>query len=135
MISSIPVTTVSRIVSALIAALLLYFAFVQGNDPDPVLWIGLYLVCALVPLLALFGYRSTALFRVAVVACVAAMAWTVGGVIDYLPRAGEESLLQDMSPDKPYIEETREFIGTGIAFCLVILATLVSRGTAEAQAL
>lgn len=133
MITSMSVTPVARIVSAAMAALLLYFAFVQLNDPDPAVWIGLYLLCALTPLLALFGFRSTTLFWAAIIVCLAAMAWTAGGVVDYVPRSGEESLLQDMSPDKPYIEETREFIGTGIALCLVIVAAIVSRGQGAAR--
>lgn len=131
MIVSNPVTPIARVVSGIIAALLTYFAVVQLNDPDPAFWIGLYVMCAVVPLLGVFGYRSRLLLGASVVYCIVALAITVGGALEYLPRAADESLLQDMSPDKPYIEETREFIGTGIALCLVILATIVKSGSRE----
>lgn len=131
MIVPIRVTPIARVVSGIMAALLIVFAVVQLNDPDPAFWIGLYVMCAAVPLLGLFGYQSRLLLGAAIAYCVVAMVITVGGAMDYLPRAGGESLLQDMSPDKPYIEETREFIGTGIALCLIILATIVTRGPSE----
>jgi len=133
MIIPIRVTPLSRVVSAIIAVLLLYFAFVQLNDPDPVFWAALYVLCAAVPSLALFGFHSRLLLLASVVFCIVAMAFTAGGALEYLPHSGEESLLQDMSPDKPYIEETREFIGTAIALSLVIVAAIVTRGPGETR--
>ena len=133
MIIPIRVTPISRVVCGIVAAFLIIFAAVQLNDPDPAFWVGLYIMCAAVPLLGVFGYQSRLLLGASVVYCIVALAITVGGALEYLPRAADESLLQDMSPDKPYIEETREFIGAAIALCLVILATLVKSGSQERQ--
>lgn len=134
MIFRIRVSPASRAVDAVMAALLIYFALVQLNDPDPVFWGGFYALCAAVPLLGLFGYRSPALFGVVIVIGIVALGTSLGGTLEYLPRAGEESLLQDMGPDKPYIEETREFIGSVIALAVVSLATFIgskSSGTSS----
>ena len=133
MLVPIRVTPIARVVNGIMAALLIVFAVVQLNDPDPVFWVALYLLCAAVPLLALFGHRSRPLLGASILFCVVAMVITAGGALEYLPRAGEESLLQDMSPDKPYIEETRELIGAAIALSLVIVATIVCRGPGETR--
>jgi hypothetical protein len=134
MITSIRLTPAARAINAAIAALLVYFTVVQFNDPDPVFWVGLYLLSAAVPTLGLCGYRSRPLLAAVVAYGVVALALTVGGAFAYLPHAGDESLLQDMSPDKPYIEETREFIGTAIALCLVFVTVLVTRAPPDAAA-
>jgi hypothetical protein len=37
--------------------------------------------------------------------------------------------MQSMNPDKPYIEEAREFLGALIAVVLVCLSALLARNT------
>lgn len=100
-------------------ALLAATAALQLNDPDPVFWAGFYLACSLVPLLAVFRIHSRVLYGLCILYGVAALAVTADGVVEFLRHAGGESLIQGMSPDKPYIEEGREFIGTLIALAIV----------------
>lgn len=99
--------------------LLAWMTLVQLNDPDPVFWVGLYGVCAVVPALAFFGRRYPLLNWACLAYCGTALVLSVTGAFEYLQHAGEESLIQDMSPEKPYIEIAREFLGTLIALSII----------------
>jgi len=102
--------------------LLVYVAGLQLNDPDPLFWITLYLGAALAPLMHLLDKpRSGRSFILGLSAgyCLAGIAMVLSGASNYLDHIGQESIISDMSPDRPYIEETRELLGTLIALAIV----------------
>lgn len=104
----------------LVAFLLLAIATVlQLNDPDPGFWASFYFVCSLIPLLAIFKVYNRILYWLGVVFCITAIVLTIDGGIEYLRHFREESLLQGMSLDKPYIEEARELLGALIALGII----------------
>src|SRR5690349_617827 len=90
--------------------LLIVFAALQLNDPDALFWGGFYAACALIPLLAIFRINSWILYALCVIYSVVVISPTIDGFFEYLRHS--ESLLYGMSPDRPYIEEAREFLGT-----------------------
>lgn len=47
---------VSRIGNFLLAVMFLVFAFVQVNDPDPIIWILIYGVMAVMAIMAIFEF-------------------------------------------------------------------------------
>jgi hypothetical protein len=106
-------------------ALLAYFAWLQLNDPDPVFWVCLYSLAALAPLMHFLNKPTHAIRKyilgIAAGFCLAGVVLVLEGAAGYLDHIGEESLIQDMSPDKPYIEETREFLGALIALGIVAI--------------
>ena len=104
----------ARTLCFLFFLLLFSFALLQLNDPDPALWTGFYFICSLTPLLLTFRIRFRPLFFLNVFLSFIVMGLYVGGALEYL-RHANEPLMQSMSPDKPYIEEAREFIGAVIA--------------------
>jgi hypothetical protein len=106
--------------------LLIAAAALQLNDPDPLFWGGFYLSCSLVPALAVFKIHSRLLYGLCLVYGIAAMVLTAGGGMEYLQHAHEESLTQAMAPDKPYIEEAREFLGAIIALCIISVYPLIN---------
>jgi len=98
--------------------LLLYIAWLQVNDPDPLFWVSLYVCAAMVPLLALIKLKPASRIFISGLACgfcLAGITMVFDGALEYLQHLGSESLIQDMSPKKPYIEEAREIIGAAIA--------------------
>lgn len=102
------------------------FAALQLNDPDPLFWGGFYGLCAMVPLLGAFKID----IRIPYALCLlygAVVLWdpTTGGFVEYLGHARTESMLHDMAPDKPYIEEAREFLGTLIALGLITVCLVI----------
>lgn len=111
----------------LVFLLLAATAGFQFNDPDPWFWSGFYAVCSLIPLLAAFKVNSRVLYGLCLAYGVAALALSGAGFIEYLGHVSEESLLQSMGPDKPYIEEAREFIGTVIALAVITVYAFARR--------
>ena len=114
----------------LAVAVLVSFAWLQLNDPDPMFWVALYLVSALAPLMYVLDWprgraRAYAL-GLAVGFCLAGLLLVVEGAGVYLDHVYEEPLMQKMNPAKPYIEEARELLGTLIALCFVGLYSWLS---------
>lgn len=116
-----------KVMCALYALTLLAFASLQFNDPDPVIWIGFYLICAAGPFLILFNKFVQPIFWVAIVLCCIELFLTGPGAYNYYLHMTEEPLMQSMNPDKPYIEEAREFLGAFIALAFVISSFLLAR--------
>jgi hypothetical protein len=114
-----------RLYHLLAFLLLLGFAAVQLNDPDPLFWGGFYVACATIPLLAVFRINSWILYALCVAYGIAVIAPTLDGFFEY--QRHSESLVHGMSPDRPYIEEAREFLGALIAFVLITVSMLGRR--------
>jgi hypothetical protein len=122
------------IVRAFLAAsalLLILFAVFQYNDPDPALWILIYGAGALVPLMVALNFYRKQLLWFSVGLCCAGFSVSAGGAFVYFAsHIGEVSLTQGMSPDKPFVEETREFLGTVIV-AIVLFISRRSHGLVE----
>lgn len=94
-------------------------AWLQVNDPDPLIWTSYYLLCAAVPLLVVFKRFYAPLFWVALTLSALVVAIYIPGTLEYLRHMNQEPLMQSMNPEKPYIEETRELIGGALALVMV----------------
>lgn len=109
-----------QIVQLVLAFLMLVFAIVQINDPDPLLWILIYSLVALVLAFSAFGKRNMVAFWALVVCIVIPMVMLAPGFWHWLIYEPAEDLLYGMSPDRMYIEESREFLGLLIALLAII---------------
>lgn len=107
--------------------ILLAFAGLQFNDPDPHIWVSFYVICALVPLLLVANKFYRPMFWFAVVICSLEILNSAPGAYQYYLHMAEEPLMQGMNPQKPYIEECREFLGVLIALGLVVSSALMAR--------
>lgn len=114
-------------IQGIFALILLAFAALQLNDPDPIIWISFYVVCALVPGLALFNKRIKPVFWSALIICVIAFAIHAPGAYNYYLHMDQEPLMQSMNPQKPYIEEAREFLGSLLALGMVLISDWLNR--------
>ncbi|GGY78349.1 hypothetical protein GCM10011613_23730 [Cellvibrio zantedeschiae] len=106
---------------------LLGFAGLQFNDPDPLIWVSFYVICALVPLLLVANKFYKPLFWFSVAICMLEIINSAPGAYQYYLHMTEEPLMQGMNPQKPYIEECREFLGALIALGLVAISALIAR--------
>ena len=102
-----------------------YMVVVQFNDPDPLFWISFYGACALVPVLSFLKVNNKLLFYGCMVFSIIAIFISLNGAVEYTHHYQEESILQKMSADKPYLEETREFFGVIIALALISIHQLL----------
>lgn len=117
---------IEKTIQLLFTFCLLAFAALQLNDPDPTTWILFYLVCAAVPALALFNRPIKPVFWIALALCGINLALYASGAYNYYLHRAQEPLMQSMNPDKPYIEEAREFLGGLIALILIVVSTALS---------
>jgi hypothetical protein len=109
-----------KAVNLVLAVLFLVFAFVQINDPDPVLWILIYGVMAVACILAAFGYFYPKVLGVILVLYAACSLVSVSGVVTWLQSDDKSLLFDDIAKMQyPYIEESREFLGLFI--CILVL--------------
>jgi hypothetical protein len=110
-----------RITKILFALLFLLFAIVQLNDPDPLLWVLIYLSMSAVSVMAAFGKYSTKLMIVMAAGYLIMTIIYFEGFADWLGSPDRRLLFDDLAKmEHPYIEEAREFLGL-----LICLATLL----------
>lgn len=101
--------------------LFILFAVLQYNDPDPWLWIPIYLYTAVLCGLAFRNRFYTRAMLVGIVAylCYAVyLFFTKDGVVDWVSEHNAENIAESMKATKPWIEDAREFFG----LCLLIFA-------------
>ena len=105
---------IARIITGI---LLLVFAFVQYNDPDPWLWILAYsLVGALSIWSAWKAVSPLILYGLIIIFAITA-AWYVPNIMQWVSE-GMPSIIGSMKASSPYIEWTRVL---GLILCLTIL--------------
>ena len=92
----------------------IFSAALQYNDPDPYIWMPIYLYGALMCYLALRGKYYPTFYMVGLFAYAAYALWLFfdkTGVLSWAHEHDSENILQSMKATKPWIEETREFLG------------------------
>lgn len=103
-----------KIFNLIFTILFLISAGLQYNDPDPYVWIPLYLLAAFLCFRAYQGRFLKSWYRIAILiysAYALYLFFDQNGVLSWANDHAAESLVQTMKADKPWIEETREFGG------------------------
>lgn len=97
----------------ILAMLFTIFAAVQYNDPDPLLWTLIYGSVAIIAAVKLYmkhvnfkPFITTIIVLLGVYALV-----LIPGFIEFIQKPNKEELFGSMIYNKPWIEETREFLG------------------------
>jgi len=114
-----------KIFNIICVVLFVIFAGLQYNDPDPYIWIPIYLYAAVLCYLAARNrfYPRLMLVGVAVYALYGVyLFFTKDGVVDWVTQHHAENIAGQMKASTPWIEETREFFG----LCIVMFALLVN---------
>ena len=99
------------------------FALVQYNDPDPYIWVPIYLYSALLCFLNFLQKPISSIAYWAGFLVFAAYAiykmFDTNGIIDWIQFHNASNIASTMKAEKPWIEESREFFGL-----LIILIVL-----------
>ncbi|HEY4655685.1 MAG TPA: transmembrane 220 family protein [Cyclobacteriaceae bacterium] len=115
-----------RIVNLIFAVMFLGFAFVQVNDPDPVVWILIYGLMAATCVMAAFDYYLPKVLIVYAVLLAGYAVYYFPGVQEWLQHENKAMLFDNIAKmEFSYIEESREFLG--LMICLAVLAMHVYR--------
>jgi len=103
-----------KIFNIIFCFLFIVFAALQYNDPDPYLWVPIYMYTAVLCWLAVRQrYLTKAyLFGIVVYATYAVYKiFDTNGLLDWLKLHDGENIAETMKAEKPWIEESREFFG------------------------
>ena len=102
--------------------LFIFSAALQYNDPDPYIWMPIYMYGAVLCWLAFRNkfYPKAYLIGIIIYAVYAiGLFFWKNGVLDWATKHNAEDIAATMKAEKPWIEETREFFG--LIILLVVL--------------
>ena len=114
----------------LFCLLFIVSAALQYNDPDPYVWIPIYMYGAILCWLAFRGkyYRTAYLLGIFVYAIYAGYKFfDENGVWDWATRHHAENIADTMKAEQPWIEETREFFGLVILIVVLLVDYFYSK--------
>lgn len=110
------------------------FAAVQYNDPDPYVWMPIYMYTAVLCWLAFRGkyFPRAYLLGIAVYTAYAIYKFfDEYGVLDWIRKYNAENIASTMKAEKPWIEETREFFGLVILIAVLLINYFYARKRAR----
>lgn len=119
-----------KILNVFFVIIFLISAGLQYNDPDPYVWIPIYLYAAILCWQAVRGKyypRAYILGIVVYLAYAAYLFFDKNGVLSWAEEHNAESLVTTMKASKPWIEETREFGGLLIVSVALLINWIAAR--------
>ena len=100
------------------------FAALQYNDPDPYLWVPIYLWVAFLCMQAARQKFFPKLYIGTIILFAAYAVYKIvdqNGLLDWINEHDAENLAETMKAEKPWIEESREFFGLLILIGVLIV--------------
>jgi hypothetical protein len=113
-----------KIFNLVFGILFILFAALQYNDPDPYIWIPIYLYSAVLCFLAFRKkyFPAAYLFGVVIYAGYAIYKFfDENGVWDWITKHHAANIADTMKAEQPWIEETREFFGLVILIFVLLI--------------
>jgi hypothetical protein len=110
--------------------LFILFAALQYNDPDPYIWVSIYLYAAILCWLAFRGRYYPIAYLTGIVIYVAYAIYLFvakDGVWDWMMQHEGANIAGAMHAEKPWIEQTREFFGLVILITVLTIDYIYSR--------
>ena len=112
-----------KVFNIIFCFLFIVFAALQYNDPDPYLWVPIYMYTAVLCWLAARQryFTKAYLFGIVVYAIYAVYKiFDANGLLDWFNLHHAENIAETMKAEKPWIEESREFFG--LVILIIVLA-------------
>lgn len=109
-----------KIFNIIFALIFLSFAYLQFNDPDPLLWILIYGLMTLMCGLATFNHYPKRVYLILLVLFVGFSMIYIPSVLVWLQQDDLTALFDEIAKmEHLYIEESREFLG--LLICIIVL--------------
>lgn len=106
------------------------FAALQYNDPDPYIWVPIYMYAAV---LCWYAARNKFYPKAYILGIIVYAAYAVykifdqNGLIDWITQHHAEDIAVTMKAEKPWIEESREFFGLLILILVLLINLLYAK--------
>lgn len=113
-----------KLFNIIFLVLFILFAALQYNDPDPYIWMPIYLFAAFLCYKATQRQYLRPLYIAGLVVYAGYALYLLfdkTGVLNWAGAHHAESIVQTMKAEKPWIEETREFGGLLILITVLLL--------------
>ena len=113
-----------KIFNLISIVLFVIFAALQYNDPDPYIWMPIYLFGAFVCFEAYRNRFNPVLYITGITVYLVYalyLFFNKTGVINWASEHNAENIAQSMKATKPWIEETREFFGLAILIAVLVI--------------
>ena len=113
-----------KIFNLFFCSVFILFAALQYNDPDPYLWMPIYLYTAIFCWLAFRNKFYTTAYLIGIIAYAGYALYKVfdaNGLIDWATKHDAENIAETMKAEKPWIEESREFFGLVILIVVLLI--------------
>ncbi|MBL7761832.1 MAG: transmembrane 220 family protein [Chitinophagaceae bacterium] len=113
-----------KIFNIAFCVIFIVFAALQYNDPDPYLWVPIYLWVAFLCMQAAKNkFFPKAYIITIIVFSIYAIYKVVdqNGLLDWINEHHAENIAETMKAEKPWIEESREFFGLLILIGVLII--------------
>jgi len=125
---------VQKLFNIFFCIVFILFAAVQYNDPDPYVWMPIYLYAAILCWLAFRNkyFPGAYLLGIAVYAAYALYKFfDQNGVRDWMTKHHATNIAGTMKAEQPWIEETREFFGLVILIVVLLIDYLHAKRKAR----
>jgi hypothetical protein len=119
-----------KIINIFFCIIFIFFAALQYNDPDPYIWIPIYLYAAVLCALAVKNKFYPVAYWIGVIVYGLYAAYEFfakDGVLDWIQKHHAENIAHTMKAETPWIEETREFFGLIILIAILLMNYFYSR--------
>jgi hypothetical protein len=117
-----------KVINFILALMFLLFAFVQINDPDPIVWILIYGNMAVLCVLAMFKMRYVYWIIATLILYSVYAAMLVGSTWEWLQSPDRSMLFDDIAKmQNLYIEETRECLGLLICISVGVFHLITNK--------
>jgi len=119
-----------KIFNLVFCILFVLFAALQYNDPDPYVWVPIYMYAAVLCWLA---FRKKYYPKWYLAGIIIYAAYAVGlifwknGVLDWINKHQAANITETMKAEQPWIEETREFFGLVILIVVLLIDYFYAR--------
>ena len=113
-----------KIFNIIFIFIFIFSAALQYNDPDPYIWVPIYLYGAYLCYQAIHKKYNPVLYIIGLVIYIGYAVYLFfdkQGVLSWFGEHNAESITQTMKATKPWIEETREFGGLLILIVVLLI--------------
>jgi len=106
------------------------FAALQYNDPDPYVWVPIYLYAAVLCWLAFRNKFYPGAYWLGIIVYAAYAVYKIfdrNGLLDWIEVHHAENIAETMKAEKPWIEESREFFGLLILIGVLVIDLIYAK--------